>query len=56
VKNLEEVMAVAMPRSSLLPSSRSAGVYKKHGEFQKAIDVLKQLEAAGTYSKSAVAL
>jgi len=32
-----------------------AGVYKKHGEFQKAIDVLKQLEAAGTYSKSAVA-
>ena len=55
VKNLEEVIGRGDAEVKPVAQFALAGVYKKHGEFQKAIDVLKQLEAAGTYSKSAVA-
>jgi predicted negative regulator of RcsB-dependent stress response len=55
VKNLEEVIGRGDTEVKPVAQFALAALYKRHGEFQKAIDVLKQLDAAGTYSKSAVA-
>jgi predicted negative regulator of RcsB-dependent stress response len=54
VKNLEEVIGRGDPEVKPVAQFALAGLYKRHGELQKAIDILKQLEAAGTYSVSAV--
>jgi predicted negative regulator of RcsB-dependent stress response len=54
VKNLEEVIGRSDPETKPVAQFALAGIYKKHGEFQKATDVLKQLEQSGGYSKSAV--
>jgi predicted negative regulator of RcsB-dependent stress response len=55
VKNLEEVISRGDSDTKAVAQFALAGVYKHHGEHQKAIDVLKQLETSGGYSKSAVA-
>jgi len=55
VKDLEEVIGRADAGFKPIAQFALAGVYKRHGEAQKAIDVLKQLEQSGGYSKSAVA-
>jgi predicted negative regulator of RcsB-dependent stress response len=54
IKNLEEVISRADADTKSIAQFALAGVYKRHGDFQKAIDVLKQLETSGGYSKSAV--
>jgi predicted negative regulator of RcsB-dependent stress response len=54
VKNLEEVIGQADADTKSIAQFALAGLYKKHGEPQKQIDVLKQLEQSGGYSKSAV--
>jgi len=54
VKNLEEVISRADADTKPIAQFALAGVYKRHGDFQKGIDVLKQLESSGGYSKSAV--
>jgi predicted negative regulator of RcsB-dependent stress response len=54
VKNLEEVIGRGDPDVKPVAQFALAGLYKRHGELQKAIDILKQLDAAGTYSVSAV--
>jgi predicted negative regulator of RcsB-dependent stress response len=55
IKNLEEVIGRGDSDKKAVAQFALAGVYKRHGELQKAIDVLKQLEASGGYTKSAVA-
>ena len=55
VKNLEEVISRGDAEVKPVAQFALAGLYKRHGEFQKAIDVLKQMDTAGTYSQSAVA-
>ena len=55
VKNLEEVIARGDTETKPIAQFALAGIYKRNGEFQKAIDVLKQLECSGGYSKAAVA-
>jgi len=54
VKNLEEVISRAETDTKPIAQFALAGIYKKHGEFQKEMDVLKQLQQSGGYSKSAV--
>jgi predicted negative regulator of RcsB-dependent stress response len=54
VKNLEEVISRADADTKPIAQFALAGVYRRHGEFQKAIDVLKQLETSGGYGKGAV--
>jgi predicted negative regulator of RcsB-dependent stress response len=54
VKNLEEAISRADADTKPIAQFALAGIYKKNGEFQKAGDVLKQLEQSGGYSKSAV--
>jgi pentatricopeptide repeat protein len=54
VKNLEEVIGRGDADVKPVAQFALASVYKRHGEFQKAIDILKQMESAGTYSTSAV--
>ena len=54
VKNLEEVIARGDANAKPIAQFALASVYKRHGDFQKAIDVLKQLETSGGYSKAAV--
>jgi predicted negative regulator of RcsB-dependent stress response len=54
VKDLEEVISRADTENKPIAQFALAGVYKRHGEFQKQMDVLKQLESSGGYSKSAV--
>lgn len=55
VKSLEGVIARGDYDTKPIAQFALAGVYKRNGELQKAIDVLKQLEASGGYSKGAVA-
>jgi predicted negative regulator of RcsB-dependent stress response len=54
VKNLEEVISRADADTKSIAQFALAGVYKRHGDFQKQMDVLKQLESSGGYAKSAV--
>ena len=54
VKDLEEVVSRADADTKPIVQFALAGVYKKHGDFQKGMDVLKQLESSGGYSRSAV--
>ncbi|HZI51210.1 MAG TPA: tetratricopeptide repeat protein [Terriglobia bacterium] len=54
VKNLEEVIARGDSSTKPIAQFALAEVYKRHGDFQKAIDVLKQLETTGGFSKAAV--
>jgi len=54
VKNLEEVISRSDANTRPVAQFALAGVYKRHGEFQKETEVLKQLETSGGYSKSAV--
>jgi predicted negative regulator of RcsB-dependent stress response len=55
IQNLQEV--VARGDANIRPVAQFAlgGIYKKHGERQKAIDTFKQLYDSGGYSKAAVA-
>ena len=55
VKNLEEVIARGDTRTKPIAQFALAGLYKRNGDLQKSIDVLKQLDAAGGFSKAAVA-
>ena len=55
VKNLEEVIARGDSDTKPIAQFALAGVYKRNGELQKAIDVLKQLDASGGFSKAVVA-
>jgi predicted negative regulator of RcsB-dependent stress response len=55
VKNLEEVIARSDAGTKGIAQFALAGVYKKNGELQKAVDVLKQLDASGGFSKATVA-
>jgi predicted negative regulator of RcsB-dependent stress response len=55
VKNLQEVISRGDADVKPVAQFALAGLYKKHGDNQKAIDILKQLDADGTYSKGAVA-
>ena len=54
VKNLEDVIGRGDSDIKPIAQFALAGVYKRNGELQKAIDVLKQLDASGGYSRSAV--
>lgn len=54
VKNLEEVISRADVDTKPIAQFALAGVYKRHGDFQQAMDILKQLDTAGTYAKGAV--
>ena len=55
VKNLEEVIGRGDVRTKPIAQFALAGVYKRNGDLQKSIDVLKQLDAAGGFSKAVVA-
>lgn len=55
VKNLEEVIGRGDVKAKPVAQFALAGVYKRNGDLQKSIDVLKQLETVGGYSKAAVA-
>jgi predicted negative regulator of RcsB-dependent stress response len=55
VKNLEEAIAGGDTTIRPIAQFALAGVYKGNGEYQKAIDVLKQLEQSGGFSASSVA-
>jgi predicted negative regulator of RcsB-dependent stress response len=55
VKNLEEVIARGDTRTKPIAQFALAGIYKRNGDLQKSIDVLKQLDASGGFSKAAVA-
>ena len=55
VKNLEDVIGRGDVNAKPIAQFALAGVYKRNGDLQKAIDVLKQLDTAGGYSKAAVA-
>ena len=54
IKNLEEVIGRGDVETKPVAQFALAGVYKRNREFQKAIDVLKQLESSGGFSKAAV--
>jgi predicted negative regulator of RcsB-dependent stress response len=56
VENLEQVIGRGDTDVKPVAQFALAGVYKRNGELQKAIDILKQLDEAGTFSKSTVAL
>jgi predicted negative regulator of RcsB-dependent stress response len=55
VKNLEEVIARGDADNKGIAQFALAGVYKRNGELQKAIDILKQLDTSGGFSKAIVA-
>lgn len=55
VKNLEDVIGRGNQDIKPVAQFALAGIYKRNGELQKAIDVLKQLDASGGYTRSAVA-
>src|SRR5678815_969183 len=55
VKTLEEVISRGDADTKALAQFALAGVYKHNGELQKAIDVLKQLDASGGFTKATVA-
>jgi predicted negative regulator of RcsB-dependent stress response len=54
VKTLQEVIDQGDSRVKPVAQFALAGIHRKHGEFQKAIDVLRQLEESSGYSRSAV--
>jgi predicted negative regulator of RcsB-dependent stress response len=54
VKNLEEVISRGNAEIKPVAQFALSGVYKHNGELQKAIDVLKQLDASGGFSKAMV--
>ena len=56
VKNLEEVIGRGDADVKPVAQFALAGVYKRHGELRKAIDILKQLDASGGFSTSSVSL
>ena len=56
VKSLEEVVTTGDPAIKGIAQFALAGIYKKHAEAAKAIDIYKQLYDKGGYSKSAVTL
>ena len=56
VKNLEEVIARGDANIRPVAQFALAGLYKRHGELQKAIDTLKPLHDSGAFSKGVVAL
>jgi predicted negative regulator of RcsB-dependent stress response len=55
VKSLEEIIARGDAETRPIAQFALAGVYKRNGELQKAIDVLKQLDASGGFTKASVA-
>jgi len=55
VKNLEEVIGRGDVATKPVAQFALAGMYKASGEYDKAIDILKQLDSSGEYSKSIVA-
>lgn len=54
-QNLEEVAQRGDASVKSVAQFALAGIYKKHGQTQKAIDTYKQLYDNGAYSKAAVA-
>lgn len=54
VQNLQEVIQRGDANSKSVAQFALGGIYKKHGENQKAIEVWKQLYDSGGYSKAAV--
>jgi predicted negative regulator of RcsB-dependent stress response len=56
VKNLEEVIGRGDADVKPVAQFALAGVYRRHGELQKSIDLLKQLDETGGFSKNSVAL
>jgi len=55
VKNLEEVIARGDSDTKPIAQFALASVYKRNNELQKAVDVLKQLDASGGFTKAVVA-
>jgi predicted negative regulator of RcsB-dependent stress response len=55
VTNLEEVIGRGDTDITPVAQFALAGVYKRNGELQKAVDVFKQLDAGGGYTKATVA-
>ena len=55
VKNLEEVIARGDSDTRPIAQFALASVYRRNGELQKAVDVLKQLDASGGFTKAVVA-
>jgi predicted negative regulator of RcsB-dependent stress response len=55
IKNLEEVIGRGDVATKPVAQFALAGIYKTNGEYQKAIDILKQLESSGDYAASVVA-
>src|SRR5262245_45853634 len=55
VKTLQEVVDRGDSNIKPVAQFALAGIYKRHGEFQKAAEVLKQLYDSGAYSKPVVA-
>jgi predicted negative regulator of RcsB-dependent stress response len=54
-QTLQEVINEGDATTKAVAQFSLAGIYQKHGEGQKAVDVLKQLSDSGGYSASAVA-
>ena len=54
IKNLQEVVERGDSGIKPIAQFSLAGIHKRHGDVQKAIEVLKDLEQSGGYSKSAV--
>jgi len=55
IQNLQEVSGHGDASIRSVAQFAMGGIYKKHGETQKAIDTYKQLYDNGAYSKAAVA-
>ena len=55
VKTLQDVIARGDSNTKPVAQFALAGIYKRHGELQTAIDTLKLLHDSGAYSKGAVA-
>jgi predicted negative regulator of RcsB-dependent stress response len=55
-KTLQEVVAKGDANIKPVAQFALAGVYKRHGDAQKAIDVLKALHDSGGYSKAAASI
>jgi lipopolysaccharide biosynthesis regulator YciM len=53
--NLQDVISRGDSGIEPVAKFALAGVYKRRSEHQKAIDLLKELEQSGAYSRSAVA-
>ena len=53
-QTLQEVISEGDATTKAVAQFALAGIYQKHGDGQKAVDVLKQLSDSGGYSASAV--